>query len=349
MNTLIAKSGGTYMIQRNTIIRGGVNLGSGTKHFLIPRDGSLDENAGAAAKRRKTHNQLCRKMLEVPQLAEAGFSRLVAEAKARNALADKFTEAARHVMLTYEPYKRSGHKSAVFGRRSSINGQLARFICPAEYLVLQAHRTRTLDKLVDEFIPQLKRNNKHDQAEKLKLFAEIYTVSPESFFSTVDSFLGSVTQRKPAGSQVVIDDEVAVQFVIGAYLARRLNMDQDMNRFILNEIEDGIAIRNSAPQRLAEYWLLNLIKRDKKSARVFLDSLVALYNSPNRRASGLADYFRSYSRLLDTYPGNRNVNMPNSTNSRPSRVASGQNRINRNTGNRTRVRRSRNARSQGRN
>ena len=348
MNTLDGKSRWSYVTQRNTIIRGGVNRGSVMKQFLIRSDSSLRENAGAAAKRRKTHNQLCQKMLEVPQLAEAGFSRLVTEAKARNALTDKFTETARHVMLTYEPYKQSGHKSAIFGRKSSINGQWIRFICPAEYLVLQAHRKRTLDKLVYEFIPQLKRNNKHDQAEKLKLFAYIYTVSPENFFSTVDSFLGSVTQRKPARGQVVTDDEVAIQFVIDAYLARHLNMDQEMNQFILNKIKEDIAIRNFVHQRLAEYWLLNLIKRDKESARVFLDSLLALYNSPNGKISGVGNYFRPYSLLLNTYSGNRNVNMPNNTNNRPSRITSGQNRINRNRGNRTRTRRSRNARSQGR-
>ena len=346
MNTLAGRSRWSYVTQRNTIIRGGVNRGSVMKQFLIRSDSSLRENAGAAAKRRKTHNQLCRKMLEVPQLAEAGFSRLVTEAKARNALTDKFTETARHVMLTYEPYKRSGRKSAIFGGKSSINGQWVRFICPAEYLVLQAHRKRTLDKLVDEFIPQLKRNNKHDQAEKLKLFAEIYTVSPESFFSTVDRFLGSVTQRKPARGQVVIDDEVAIQFVIGAYLSRHLNMDQDMNQFILNKIKEDIANRNFVHQRLAEYWLVSLMKRDKGAARVFLHSLLVLYDSPSGQTSGLGDYFKSYSRLLDAYPGNRNANMPN--NNKPSRTTSGQNRTNRNTSSRTRIRRSRNARSQGR-
>jgi len=132
MNTLAGKSRWSYVTQRNTIIQGGVNRGSVMKQFLIRSDSSLRENAGAAAKRRKTHNQLCQKMLEVPQLAEAGFSRLVTEAKARNALTDEFTETARHIMLTDEPYKQSGHKSAIFGRKSSINGQLIRFICPAE-------------------------------------------------------------------------------------------------------------------------------------------------------------------------------------------------------------------------
>jgi hypothetical protein len=284
-------------------------------------------------------------MLEVPQLAEAGFSRLVTEAKARNALTDKFTETARHVMLTYEPYKQSGRKSAIFGRKSNINGQWVRFICPAEYLVLQAHRKRTLDKLVYEFIPQLKRNNKHEQAEKLKLFADIYTVSPENFFSTVDAFLGSVTQRKPARGQIAADNEVAIQFVIDAYLARHLNMGQEMNQFILNKIKEDIAIRNFVHHRPAGYWLLNLIKRDKESARVFLDSLLALYNSPNGKISGVGNYFRPYSQLLDIYSGNRNVNMPNN---RPSRTTIRQNRINRNRDNRTRTRRIRNARSQGR-
>lgn len=331
------------MTQRNTFIRGGVNFGSVTKQFLI--NSSLRENAGAAAKRRKTHNQLCRKMLEVPQLAEAGFSRLVTEAKARNALTDKFIETARDVMLTYEPYKQSGRKSAIFGGKSNINGQWVRFICPAEYLVMQAHRKGTLDELVYEFIPQLKRNNKHEQAEKLKLFAGIYTVSPENFFSTVDSFLGIVNQRKPAMGQVAADNEVAIQFVIDAYLARHLNMDQEMNQFILDKVKEDIAIRNFVHHRSAGYWLLNLIKRDKESARVFLNSLLALYNSPNGKTFGVGNYFTSYSLLLNTYSGNRNVNMPNN---RPSRTTSRQNRTNRNRDNRTRTRRSRNVRSPGR-
>jgi hypothetical protein len=46
--------------------------------------------------------------------------------------------------------------------------------CPAEFLVQQAHYADSLDKLVDEFVPQLEQQGQTEQAERVKRFADLY-------------------------------------------------------------------------------------------------------------------------------------------------------------------------------
>ena len=116
------------------------------------------ENTRAAETRRKVHNQLCRKMLEIPQLAEMAFARLAGEARARGVLTHQFTEMARQAMLTHRPYPGARPLSGAPNPR-----RRARLTGPAEHLVTEAYKKDTLDELVSEFVPRLKQSGAADR------------------------------------------------------------------------------------------------------------------------------------------------------------------------------------------
>lgn len=263
---------------------------------------SFREDARVADQRRTAHNALCRKMLEIPQLVQVGFSRLAAEAEARDALTDQYTAMARQAMLTHKPYRQANPLAAV---SRSLPG--ASLVSPAEYLVREAHRTRTLDKLVGEFVPQLRRNGADDQAEKLMGLADVYAASPDRFFRTVDRFLSDGTGQGLARSGVVTDENSSVRMVIDAYLARNPAKHQPMEQFILDKIGEDIDRGRFVHQHLAEAWLTVLINRNDPSTRTFLDSIVALYSNPKARMSGLDGRFRSYIVRLDNASGRRSM------------------------------------------
>jgi len=289
-----AQSLGTGMI----VTPGGVRY----FHGQIPMNWAnpFREDARMAEQRRTVHNALCRKMLEVPQLAEVGFARLAAEAKARNALPDHYVEMARRAMLTHKPYRQTNPLTATSRGLSQTS-----LMSPAEYLVREARKAGTLDRLVSEFVPQLKRNGADDQAAKLTRLADVYTASPDRFFRAVDRFLSDGAAQGFARGQGIRDERGLVQTVIDAYVTRDPAGNSAMKKFILDKIKEDIDQGRFVHQHLAEAWLSVLMNRNDPSARTFLDSIVSLYSSPNGRASGLDGLFKSYIVRLDNASGSR--------------------------------------------
>jgi hypothetical protein len=263
-------------------------------------------------------------MLSIPQLAEVAFARLAAEAEARDALTDQYVEMARQAMLTHKPYRRTNSLSAVSNslRRTSL-------LDPAEYLVRQAHKKGILDKLLNEFVPQLRQSGADDQAEKLIALADMYKASPDRFFSAADSFLSNSATKGFTQGQGMAGQKGPVRIVINAYLTGNPGNDRAMGQFILDKIREDIDQGRFVHQHMAESWLKNLMSRDKASAKAFLDSVLALYSSPKGRISGLDGHFKSYSRALDNSAGTRNRIQSSSVSTRLPRPTSERNRSSR--------------------
>lgn len=139
------------------------------QHTQSPGLKPVRNDSPLAAKRRQCHNRLCRAMLEIPELAEAGFSRLAAEARGRNALTPAYTQMARQALLTGASPQTSPTGQA--GQPPSSGLFWNKLQCPAAFLVEQARQTGTLDRLMNEFVPQLEQKGQTDQAEQLKNFA----------------------------------------------------------------------------------------------------------------------------------------------------------------------------------
>ncbi len=324
-----------------------VFAGSGTASFgrrmQMNWGNSFQEDTKAAALRRATHNELCKRMLEIPQLSEAGFARLAAEARARNALTDQFTETARRALLTHKPYPGAGP----LGTTSSHMGRPA-LVNPAAYLVTQAHRRGTLDALLREFPTRLRQNGAADRAEDFEHLARLYTAAPDRFWNAADCLLAQVASQTPGPRRALMDENAAFEFVIDACLARELDKVQTVERFILDKIEKDVDQSRFVHQHLAEYWLGRLTERDQAAAQAFADSVVALYESPKGRVSGLSFMFKRHAQMLASTFGNMSAYPPTGTRTTPSKATSQQSRTRRIQRSRTPVQRSRSTRSRGR-
>lgn len=289
---------------------------SGTRYFhgQAPMNWAnlFREDARMADQRRTVHNALCRKMLEIPQLAEVGFARLAAEAQARDALTDQYVQMARQAMLVHKPYRQTNPPMAVSGGLHQ-----ASLIGPAEYLVREARKAGTLDKLVSEFVLQLKQNGADDQAAKLTRLADVYTASPDRFFGAADRFLSGDAAQGHIRGNIVADENGPARMIVDAYLTGQPGGRQTMEQFILDKIREDIDQGRFVHHHLAEVWLAVLMNRDEASARAFLDAIVTLYSSPKGRASGLDGVFKSHRAQLDSASGS-----PSRTQSGPAPVPS---------------------------
>lgn len=289
---------------------------SGVRYFhgQIPMNWAnpFREDARIADQRRTVHNALCRRMLEIPQLAEVGFARLAAEAEVRDALTDQYVQMARQAMLTHKPYRQTNPLTAV-----SRGLPQTSLMDPAEYLVREARKAGTLDKLVSEFAPQLKQNGADDQAAKLTRLADVYTASPDRFFGAADRLLSGDAAQGHVRGNIVADENGPARMIVDAYLTGQPGGRQTMEQFILDKIREDIDQGRFVHHHLAEVWLAALMNRDETSARAFLDAIVTLYSSPKGRLSGLDGVFRLHRAQLDSASGS-----PGRTQSGPAPVPS---------------------------
>ncbi len=272
----------------------------------------FQEDARTGDRRRDVHNALCRRMLEIPQLAEVGFARLAAEAEVRDALTDQYVQMARQAMLTHKPYRQTNPLTAV-----SRGLPQTSLMDPAEYLVREARKAGTLDKLVSEFAPQLKQNGADDQAAKLTRLADVYTASPDRFFGAADRLLSGDAAQGHVRGNIVADENGPARMIVDAYLTGQPGGRQTMEQFILDKIREDIDQGRFVHHHLAEVWLAALMNRDETSARAFLDAIVTLYSSPKGRLSGLDGVFRLHRAQLDSASGS-----PGRTQSGPAPVPS---------------------------
>ncbi len=304
---------------------------------------STPENTRAATKRRDAHNALCRKMIEIPQLAEAGFARLAAEAQARNALTDRFAQTARQALLIHQPYP----GARPLGRTTSHPGRPA-LVNPTLYLVTQAHRRGTLEALIRELPAQLKRNGATERAEDLGQIAKLYTAPPGEFWDAADSLLARVAPRGTSRPQSSLENRTAFRAILDACLARELDQGQAIERFILSKIEQDVEQSYFVHQHLAEVWLQGLMERDHAAAKAFADAILALYESPKGRVGNLSFMFKPYAQMLASNFGMPNMQSPGTMGAAPSTTMRRQSSTSRTQRSRAPTQRSRSTRSRGR-
>jgi bla regulator protein BlaR1 len=146
------------------------------QHYRSPGLKPVQSDSPLAVTRRQSHNRLCQAMLKIPQLAEAGFSRLAAEARGRNALTGAHVQSAREALLISSPAQASGSGPA--GQPATGGLFWNKLQRPAEFLVEQTGQAGTLDRLLHEFVPLLKQKGQTEQAERLTRLIELYRSNP---------------------------------------------------------------------------------------------------------------------------------------------------------------------------
>jgi hypothetical protein len=215
-------SGGTFQFHTRFSSRPG--RPPVVQHYRSPGMKPVRNDTPMAAQRRQCHNGLCRSMLAIPQLAEAGFSRLAAEARARNGLTAAHVEMARTALLTGSPPPAS--VSGAPGRPPTSGLFWNKLQCPAEFLVQQAGQTDSLDRLRHEFVPELQRQGQSEQAERLQRLIDGYHAIPPGNMPAWGRAYGQVpvshSRSTPTKSTTVTRDPNRIRQRLEASRSRRV-------------------------------------------------------------------------------------------------------------------------------
>lgn len=247
------------------------------------RSAMPSEEIKTANIRKAVHDRLCRKMLEVPQLAEAGYSRLATAAKAADRRADEFAAMARRALLTAKPASRAGVLPAAPASGTTAQGQGSGLVRPVEVLVQHAFRKGTLSGVVGELAVQLKQNQRDDLAEELAGHAELYTVAPAGFFDSVTRLVGTWKAQGRSKGLPGLEEDSAIRWIIDAYVARGLDKDDEMSQWVLDKVKEGAAQGHPWPAVAGQYWLSHLSNKNSGLAQEFLGRLVALLGPGSSR------------------------------------------------------------------
>ncbi|MBP8304424.1 MAG: tetratricopeptide repeat protein [Phycisphaerae bacterium] len=243
------------------------------------------EEIKTARIRKAVHDRLCRKMLEVPQLAEAGYSRLATAAKAADRRTDEFAAMARRALLRAKPASRAGVLAAAPASGTTAQGQRSGLVRPVEVLVQHAFREGTLSGVVGELAVRLKQNQRDDLAEELAGHAELYTVAPAGFFDSATRLVGTWKAQGRSKGLPGLEEDSAVRWAIDAYVARGLDKDDQMSQWVLDEVKEDAAQGHPWPVAAGQYWLFHLSNKNSGLAQEFLGRLAALLGpGPSRMA-----------------------------------------------------------------
>jgi len=174
--------------------------------------------------RRSIHNDLCRAMLCVPQVAGRGFAGLHAEGRARGGLTDEFVDLAYGAWcLAHAKPPRWG--TSTFSR-SWGNGRENRAIHPIEYLLHHAWEEGTLAhwaRRLKEAVPSAKRPA---VAEQIDAVAHLYLVPETQFPDAAHAFVKQwQSAHQPLMQWPINRRDTRLTLVADVYAARSLQVD----------------------------------------------------------------------------------------------------------------------------
>ena len=121
------------------------------------RNASLNQNANEQLKelinrRKQVHNDFCKAMIRIPQLAAQGFACLHSEARARNAVDDNIEAMALEALLKYSSSKNYAN-GGLINTYSWGTGKDFRLISPMEFLLYHNWKNGTLDEFIEKVTP----------------------------------------------------------------------------------------------------------------------------------------------------------------------------------------------------
>ncbi len=226
-------------------------------------------------RRRKIHDRLCRAMINVPQLAPFGFTRLLAVAERYNQVYDEHAELARQAIINYRPRQtRSQFYASLFPRGGPVFGadetKLVRFRTPTQFLIRRAEESGTVEATANELAEILVKSNQSKAASELRDFAALYSCQPADFVKRAEAYIKRKQKTNQFGSQteqemmlVVIDawDERGLSVDLSPVLKKQLvahftSSNNSHSPAFVEPIAVGIARRSQQPEQIVDFLQL---------------------------------------------------------------------------------------------
>ncbi len=235
-----------------------------------------------AARRREAHNQFCKSMLRIPQLAPQGFAFLYAEAKARNAVDANMSTIALDALLKYQAYR--GSYSSSGGLISTYNwgtGRDNKLTNPMEFLLYQNWKDGTLDELTEKVVPVLEKNNRMGEAKEMELLASLYKASPEDYVKQAKALVESDIISGGSSQYALITRQSALSQIIGIRSDRSLKVS--LNQFLIDMLDVDNQSSLYQIQDFTRDYLTQLAHEDTESASEFLEKIVTIFLGPKEK------------------------------------------------------------------
>ena len=230
--------------------------------------------------RRTTHDALCRTMLNIPQLAPQGFTRLLALAERDGKATDEFSKLALAALLAYQPPRTSAGLHSSHTHYSS-DGHRVRFRTPEEYLVRDAWKSKRVAMINDKVVPALVKANKSKVAKRMQSVLALYTCEPETFLGEATKYAANEARANlyPGHGE----ENPAITKVVEIWDDRKLGVSIDpLITKSLKEIV-GSGGYYSTIGFVREYVTALARRDDKKSLMTVTENVAELFLGPKEK------------------------------------------------------------------
>ncbi len=228
-------------------------------------------------RRRQVHNEFCKAMLKIPQLAAQGFAYLHSEAKARNAVDDSIEAIALEALLKYNS-SRNNPNGGLMNTYSWGTGKNFRLLSPMEFLLYHNWKNGKLDDFIEKVTPVLEKNNRIGEMKQLKLYASLYMAPPEDFVNKAKAFIESDIIAGSSSAYSVINKQTALSQIIEIRSDRSLK--ENLNQFLISMIDINNLSSVNQIQETIRVYMTQLVKEDIESANEFLEEVVTIFLGP---------------------------------------------------------------------
>ena len=236
--------------------------------------------------RSKVHEELCRTMLTIPQLAPDGFTRLLAVAEIEDKVDDGYVQLARDAILSYKPSRAVAQMRFGF----DTSGQRVVFRTPVEFLARNAWKKKSIEAIDVDIAPQLEAGNKSEQLRELRQFCDLYTCEANQFLDKSKVYLDQ--QRRGQGATNPMGNYEPVTKVVEVWRERELSTE--IREFVFNRLKNDLRGTNhyGIPNCLTDLAVA-LVQRDQgDQVAVLLEDLSEVHLGPKgKRAEFVEKYY----------------------------------------------------------
>ncbi|MEQ9379733.1 MAG: tetratricopeptide repeat protein, partial [Pirellulales bacterium] len=227
--------------------------------------------------RRQIHDEICREMLEWPELAENAFVLLLAAHEATGEVDKQFVALAKDALLTASKQQGSvGMTGSHFSFGQSLPTNHVPMRSAEEYIARHCSENNAWAMLDEEILPALQDDPNSTLRERIESIQDLYTCPPDEFIEVAKR----VFKRKPNRSvpyQSMNESELAV---IEAWSYRQLDVDLRDTVFELVKQNKRTANSFNPPQFL--YTFLERLSEQEDSAATvqWLEEVAQVYLGP---------------------------------------------------------------------
>ncbi len=223
-----------------------------------------EEREELSKKRRQMHDDFCRAMLKVPQLALEGFRRLGSLRVYEGKDDDETFEMAKQAMLTYKPFRGQRHNSR-YHRSNQIT-----FYQADQYLVKGAWERGKLNILPEEILPALRSSKRTQEARQLEKYYEMFECAPEGFVRIAQAY----AQNPGNSGNIFLSKSHALSAIIDAWRAREL--EADISGIVL-EFFKSLRGQSGNYPFLIDYGVEICKREGSQGVEAFFESLAELF------------------------------------------------------------------------